>query len=135
MNNQKIGKEFEQEWIDHIRSLGMWVHFMQPAPDGSQPFDVIAIDDRYGYPVVSAYDCKTLSGKRFPLDRVEDNQRLAFEALNRKGVHNTYFVIKTKTAIYLIPSQEAIVRKDMGEKSIALEDQYAYLYFKQGNDQ
>lgn len=135
MNNKKIGTEFEQEWIDHLQSLGMWAHFMQPAADGSQPFDVMAIDDKYGYPIVFAYDCKTLSGKRFPLDRVEDNQRLAFEALNRKGVGNTFFVVKTKTAIYTIPSQEAIARKDLGEKSIALGDQYAYIYFEQINDQ
>lgn len=135
MNNQKIGKEFEQEWIEHLQSLGMWAHFMHPAPDGSQPFDVLAIDDKYGYPINYAYDCKTLSrGNHFPLDRVEDNQRLAFEALNRKGVHNTYFVIKTKTGIYLIPSQEAITRKDLGEKSIALGDQYAYIHFKQSAD-
>ena len=135
MNNQKIGKAFEQEWIDHLQSLGMWAHFMNPAADGSQPFDVLAIDDSYGYPVVYAFDCKTLSGKRFPLDRVEDNQRLAFEALNRKGVSNTFFVIKTKTAIYRITSQEAITRKDLGEKSIALGDQYVYLYLEQDDNQ
>lgn len=133
-NNQKIGKAFELEWMDHLASLGMWVHFMQPAPDGSQPFDVMAIDDRYGIPTVYAYDCKTLSSTRFPLSRIEDNQRLAFESLNRRGVHNTYFVIKNKTAIYLVPSQEAITLKDMGEKSILLGDSYAYLYLKQDND-
>lgn len=133
-NNQKIGKAFEHEWMEHLASLGMWVHFMQPAPDGSQPFDVLAIDDRYGFPIVYAYDCKTLNGTRFPLSRVEDNQQLAFESLNRRGVDKTYFVIKTKTAIYRIPSQEVIFRKNAGEKSIPLGDSYAYLYFKQDNN-
>ena len=133
--NQKIGKEFEQEWMDHLASRGMWVHFMQPAPDGSQPFDVIAIDDRYGVTTVYAYDCKTLSGNRFPLSRVEDNQRLAFESLNRKGVDKTFFVIKNKTAIYCLPSQEVIFRKDSGEKSILLGDYHAYMYLEQDDNQ
>lgn len=133
-NNQQIGKTFEQEWMDHLASKGMWVHFMHPAPDGSQPFDVISVDNSYGYTNVCAWDCKTESGKRFPLSRVEDNQRLAFEALNAHGAHNTYFVIKTSKAIYIISSQEAISRKDAGEKSILLEDKYVYMYLEQDDN-
>ena len=127
-NNQKIGKTFEQEWMEHLYSLGMWVHFMHPSPDGSQPFDVIALNNTYGDPIVYAYDCKTLSGKRFPLSRVEDNQAMAYKSLNEHGVHNTYFVIKTETAIHLIPSQEVLCYKEAGEKSIPLEDRYVYMY-------
>ena len=134
MNNQKNGKTFEQEWLDHLRSLGKWAHFMHPAPDGSQPFDVLAIDDTYGHPIVSAFDCKTLSGKRFPLNRVEDNQEMAFKCLNAHGVHNTYFVIKASDEIYLFPSQYVLDKKEAGEKSIALEDRYAYIHFKQSTD-
>lgn len=129
-NNQEIGKTFEQEWIDHLYSKGMWVHFMQPAPDGSQPFDVLAVDDYYGEATVYAYDCKTLSGKRFPISRAEDNQIMAFKQLNAHGVHNTYFVIKTSKAIHLIPSQTVNAYIEAGEKSIPLEDKYVYLYFK-----
>ena len=133
-NNQKIGKTFEQEWMDHLASKGMWVHFMHPAPDGSQPFDVLAVDDPYGEATVYAYDCKTLSGNRFPLKRAEDNQILAFRALNRKKVTNTYFVIKTQHAIHLIPSQEVEHYIDKGEKSIHLENRYVYMYLEQDND-
>lgn len=133
-NNQQIGKSFEQEWIEHLRSLGMWVHFMQPAPDGSQPFDVLSIDNTYGESIVFAWDCKTLSGKRFPLSRIEDNQEMAFKSLNAHGVHNTYFVIKTSTAIHLIPSQEVIAYKEAGEKSIPLEDKYVYKYLEQNHN-
>lgn len=132
-NNQKVGKTFEQEWLDHLYSLGMWAHFMHPAPDGSQPFDIIAINDYYGEATVYAYDCKTLSGKRFPLNREEDNQEMAFKALNEHGVHNTYFVVKTKEAIHLIPSQEVTAYKEAGEKSIPLEDRYVYMRIKQDN--
>lgn len=130
VNNQKIGKTFEQEWLEHLYSRGMWAHFMHPAPDGSQPFDVIALDNTYGEPIVYAYDCKTLKGNRFPLSRVEDNQAMAFKSLNEHGVHNTYFVIKTEAAIHLIPSQEVLCYKEAGEKSILLEDKYVYMRIK-----
>ena len=129
-NNQKIGKTFEQEWLEHLYSLGMWAHFMHPGPDGSQPFDILALDNRYGEPTVYAYDCKTLKGNRFPLSRAEDNQLLAFKSLNSKGVHNTYFVIKTPAAIHLIPSQEVESYIESGEKSIPLEDKYVHIHIK-----
>lgn len=130
INNQKIGKTFEQEWIEHLYSLGIWAHFMHPAPDGSQPFDIIAINNAYGVPIVCAYDCKTVKGNRFSLNRVEDNQALAFMRLNAHGVHNTYFVIRTDDKIYLLQSQEVIDRKSTGEKSILLEDKYVYMDIK-----
>lgn len=129
-NNQKIGKAFEQEWLDYLYSKGMWAHFLQPAPDGSQPFDILAIDNAYGEAIVYAYDCKTLKGNRFSLSREEDNQEMAFKSLNEHGVHNTYFVIKTDKAIHLIPSQEVTARKEAGDKSILLEDNYVYMYLK-----
>lgn len=132
-NNQKIGKAFEQEWLEHLYSRGMWAHFMNPAPDGSQPFDIIATDDTYGHPIVSAFDCKTLSGKRFPLNRVEDNQEMSFKCLNAHGIHNTYFVVKTDNTIYLFPSQYIFDKKNAGEKSIPLEDKYVYMHLKQDN--
>lgn len=130
--NQKKGKTFEQEWIDYLYSHGMWVHYIQPAPDGSQPFDVIAVKDG----VVYAFDCKTLKGKRFPLNRIEDNQQAAFESLNKQWVFDTYFVIKTDDNFaHVVPSQEAIHLKMAGVKSIDVTRmEYACICIKQDND-
>lgn len=131
MNNQKRGKTFEQEWVEYLRSLGYWTHFMQPSPDGSQPFDVLAI---YGNKVL-AFDCKTLDGKRFPLSRIEDNQRLAFEALNNVGVTHTYFVVKIDDTAYIVPSQDAIAALDNGVRGIdVIGGLYASIHFKQDAD-
>ena len=50
---------------------------------GAQPFDVIAVNDKF----VRCFDCKVLTSRksgRFPLDRIEDNQWLAFEAFEQK---------------------------------------------------
>lgn len=132
ITNQKKGKTFEQEWVEYLYSHGMWVHYIQPSPDGSQPFDVIAVKDG----VVYAFDCKTLKGKRFPLNRIEDNQQAAFESLNKQWVFNTYFAIKTDDNVaHVVPSQRAIHSKTAGVKSIDVtEECYASIYIKQDND-
>ena len=49
-----------------------------PKSINGQPFDIIAAKKG----IVYAYDCKTNKGKRFRLDRIEDNQELAFGKFN-----------------------------------------------------
>ena len=124
-NNQERGKDLEQRFMKYLRSLGYWVHFMHPAPDGSQPFDIIACKGcvNTGQAVLHAFDCKTLKGKRFPLDRVEDNQRMAFQLLNSKGIHNTYFIIESEeNLVHIVPSQSVEQAIQEGRKSISLEE-------------
>ena len=132
MNNQQRGKEFEKKFIKWLSRCGCWAHFMNPAPDGSQPFDIIALAPTItpGCAVVHAFDCKTLDGDRFPLSRIEENQEMAFTALNRIGVHNTYFVIDCGNNLCrLIPSQAAIEAKKKGKKSIMV-DGYESFYIE-----
>lgn len=121
MNNQQKGKDLEKRFMGYLSKQGFWVHFLHPAPDGSQPFDIIAIRKIYECTQVCAFDCKTLAGHRFPLDRAEDNQLAAFELLNRKGVHNTYFVVEIEQgSVYYVPSQHVSAMKKDGAKSIDL---------------
>lgn len=131
-NNQQRGKDFENRFIAYLSRQGYWAHFMHPAPDGSQPFDIIACKGagNQGLVNVVAFDCKTLVGEtRFPLDRAENNQRTAFQLLNRKGIHNTYFVIEIEENIVsIVPSQDVEKAIRDGKKSIKLEGQYcAYI--------
>lgn len=122
LNNKKIGSDFENRFCEYLRRNGYWVHFMNPAPNGSQPFDILAVKGlQNGMAIVCAFDCKTLKGDRFPLGRIEDNQEMAFAHLNNCGVHNTYFAIeREKNKVIYLPSQEAIKAKENGEKSIDL---------------
>ena len=116
-NNQQRGKDLEKRFMNYLSRQGFWVHFMNPAPDGSQPFDIIACKDSTVY----AFDCKTLDGDRFPLNRIEDNQRTAFQLMNKKGNYLTYFVIEVeKDVVKFIPSMtlEKIIRE--GKKSIEM---------------
>lgn len=128
-NNQERGRDLEKRFMSYLYKQGFWVHFMHPAPDGSQPFDIIAIrsvkENVWGSVQVCAFDCKTLEGDRFPFDRVEDNQKTAFQVLNKRGVHNTYFVVEIGlNRVILIPSQyiEELIQK--GEKSLKIEEEY-----------
>ena len=78
MNNKSLGSKFEKDFAEYLSIKGCWVHFIEGAAHtGAQPCDIIAIkNDR-----VQLYDCKTLNNKNgiFPLSRVEENQRLAFQ--------------------------------------------------------
>ena len=114
-NNQQKGRDFENRYIQYLSRQGFWAHFMHPAPDGSQPFDIIACKES----MVCAFDCKTLDDHRFPLDRAEDNQMTSFEMLNRRGIHNTYFVVEiAENRVCLIPSQYVADLKRAGQKSL-----------------
>lgn len=118
-NNQQRGKDLENRFIMYLQREGFWAHFMHPAPDGSQPFDVIACKGGITY----AFDCKTLKGKRFSLNRAEDNQKMAFQLLNSKGIHNTYFIIESEEdLVHIVPSQSVEQAIQEGRKSIPLEE-------------
>lgn len=117
-HNQQRGKDFEHRFMDFLSRNGFWVHFITPAPDGSQPFDIIACKDGIAY----AFDCKTLCRKSFPLSRVEDNQRTAFQLMNKKRNYLTYFVIEVEeNRVRIVPSQSVEKAIQAGMKSIVLE--------------
>ena len=96
------GREFEKYVVDWLNDKGFWVHRMAESNTGSQPFDVIALNDYNVY----AFDCKVISTKRpyFPFSRVEENQRLAFEKLIKsyKGNIRVGFLIYYEGDMYFI---------------------------------
>lgn len=99
MNNKQLGTEWEQDFCDMLAGQGYWVHFMSPDNRGAQPFDVIAVKAGEAY----AYDCKTCAANWFSMDRLEDNQVMAFEKWIRCGNTNPNIAVLHKNKIYLIP--------------------------------
>lgn len=97
MNNKKIGTQFEQEFCNLLAQHGYWVHFITPDRTGSQPFDVIAVRDGKAY----AIDCKTCSKPYFGIDRLEDNQILAFERWLACGNSEPLIAIKHDDEVYI----------------------------------
>ena len=98
MNNKKIGTEFECEFVQMLANRGYWVHFINPDRTGSQPFDVIAVKNGRAY----AFDCKTCSTKRFSIDRLEDNQVLAFEKWISCGNTQPMIAIKYRNQVKIV---------------------------------
>lgn len=78
--------------MELLAKKGYWVTFLEgKANIGSQPCDIIAIRRDY----TELYDCKTLANKNglFPISRIEENQRLAFQKLRKCRNHKTIFAL------------------------------------------
>lgn len=129
-NNQKIGAEFEQKFCQYFFRQGFWAHFLVPRADGSQPFDILLIKDGKAI----AIDCKTIEGKRFPLDRIETNQESAFCLMEHCGNTDNYFALKiSEQEIILVPAQDLICRKQQNQKSVEiteLKETYGIIHFE-----
>lgn len=123
------GPEFQKKFCEWLRERGYWALDIPRSKSGSQPFDVIAMKSRTLKSNMSiACDCKVISGKqmRFPLERVEVNQWLAFDAISRKTkAFACIAVFHAKSEqLYIIPYYELKVAKDAERPSILLLDKY-----------
>lgn len=81
MNNKQRGTAFERRMCEKLAEKGFWVHFISPDMRGAQPFDLIFAKD--GQTFVA--DCKTSDDYMFRVNRLEDNQVLAFNKWLRCG--------------------------------------------------
>lgn len=90
-NNKRLGNAFEQHMCELLRRGGFWVHFMSESKLGSQPFDILAASGAYAF----AIECKTVreGAKSFPLSRLEENQRLAFDQWRKKTIFPAFIAI------------------------------------------
>lgn len=98
MNNKKLGTEFENRMCDLLKDAGWWVHFIEPKPNGAQPFDIIAV--KCGRAI--ALDCKTSASNRFSISRLEENQRLAFDKWLKCGNEMPMVAVEYEEEVYLI---------------------------------
>ena len=119
MNNKKIGTAFEKQMCELFSQNGFWVHFISPDSRGSQPFDVIAVKN--GHAVV--FDCKTCKDHIFRIDRLEDNQIMAFEKWIACGNSAPFVAIEHETAVYMIDYLR--LKK---EKKIDLREEMVYTW-------
>ena len=98
MNNKLLGTQFEHEVCDKLKRAGWWTHFLSPDKRGAQPFDIIAVKDG----VAVAIDCKTSASPIFTIDRLEDNQELAFEMWRLCGNSEPFLLVKYEGEIYRV---------------------------------
>lgn len=116
MNNKIIGNKFENDVAKKLCFLGCWV---SPFPGNnhtnSQPADLITcIDD-----VPALIDCKTLNNKNglFPLNRIEENQRLCYKRWKECGNQDYYLVILWNNNVYFVSLDDI----DFSKKSYDLK--------------
>ena len=119
LNNKNIGDKFEKDFIEYLSKKGYWVHFLErKANIGSQPCDLIAIKRD----ITSFYDCKTLANKNglFPINRIEENQRLAFKKLRKCKNYTTVFALAIlwQEYVYIIDFDDI----DFSTKSFNVKD-------------
>ena len=115
VGNKGIGTAFEKEVCALLTSKGYWVHFIVPDIRGAQPFDIIAVKDGKAL----AIDCKTCVAGRFNMNRLEDNQIMAFEHWLRCGNDMPMVFVKHDDQVYVIPYEDIIT-----EKSVKFERRY-----------
>ena len=119
MNNKILGNKFEKDFCEFLANKKYWVHFIEGASHtGAQPCDIIAI--KKDFPEL--YDCKTLNNKSglFPISRIEENQRLAYERIRECGNPETIFslAILWNNNLYYIDFDDI----DFNKKSIDLKE-------------
>ena len=98
MNNKKLGTQFERETVAWLSEHGFWAHFITPDERGAQPFDIIASINNYP----AAIDCKTSVRPIFPIVRLEDNQKLAFDKWLACGNKEALLFVKHKGTVYSV---------------------------------
>ena len=100
MNNKKLGTDFEREVVQIFKHNGYWTHFLSPDVRGAQPFDIIAVKDDEAI----AVECKTLTDSKryFTIDRLEENQIMAFEFWRKCGNTKALIAVKHKGQIFFI---------------------------------
>ena len=98
MNNKKLGTAFERYVCQMLAQKGYWVHFITPDARGAQPFDVIAAKNRRTY----AIDCKTCISKTFNINRLEENQKAAFDRWMNCGNNWPVIVIEHDNKVYVV---------------------------------
>ena len=98
ISNKRIGTEFEKEFCAFLASRGYWVHFISPAPNGGQPFDIIAVKGGRAW----CYDCKTSKKRVFGIERLEENQKMAFERWMKCGNTVPRIAVKYENKVYIV---------------------------------
>lgn len=123
INNKILGSTFEKDFAEFLSKKNFWVHYIEgTAHIGSQPCDIVAIKRDFPH----LYDCKTLNNKNglFPISRIEENQRLAYEKVRTCRNPQTIFALAIlwNNDLYIVDFDDI----DFDKKSIDLKKQGPY---------
>ena len=113
MTNKASGNKFEEELAQKLFEEGFWVHRLTQNSAG-QPADIIAVKDGKAYLI----DAKVCESDRFPLSRVEGNQRSSMVLWSESGNGAGWFAILMNGEVYMLSHFVILNTERLGEKSI-----------------
>ena len=115
------GSEFEKRFCKWLSDRGYWALNIPRSKAGQQPFDVVAMNGNF----VIVADCKVISGSniRFPLERIEDNQWLAFDKVSKrtKAFPCIACYMPKYDEMFIIPYFELAIARENKQSSISLD--------------
>lgn len=115
MSNKKDGSAFEREFAEKLSANGYWVHLLRDNQNG-QPFDLIAVRDGKAY----AIDCKDCTSEKFPLSRIEENQKTAMGLWMECGNNEPMFALRFPSQkIRLLKYSDAMDLEEIGIKALS----------------
>lgn len=97
-SNKSLGTSYEELFARKLFERGFWVHLFRQTEDG-QPADLIACRNGRAF----LFDCKACSSGKFPLSRVEENQKLAMTEFVQRGNEESWFALQVDGNDYLLP--------------------------------
>lgn len=94
------GKKFEQDLCNFFANKHYYVIYNEKSINQSQPFDILIMRDNIAF----AIECKNLENNSglFPLNRIEENQLLAFKRFSECRNHNFILAILWNDNVYFI---------------------------------
>ena len=114
------GKQAEQFVSGFLSARGAWVGEFKKGVNGTQPFDLIIIDQKYTI-CADVKHCKT---NRFDFDRIEENQEQALsfiDGLGNKRVKCGVLVVYEAEIYYVSHSAIKLAQLE-GKKSVTVTD-------------
>jgi Holliday junction resolvase len=100
LKSYKVGEKFEKELCKFFANRNYYVIYNNKGVSGAQCFDMLIIRDN----VCFAIECKNLENKNgiFNIDRVEENQLLAYKRFLECRNHNFVLAILWNDNVYIV---------------------------------
>lgn len=97
MTNKKLGNDFEADLCEMLAKEGFWVHNFTQNQAG-QPADIIAVKNGNAYLI----DAKVCSDNKFPLSRIEENQKNSMELWRDCKNGTGWFAILIEDEVFMM---------------------------------
>ena len=119
MTNKKLGNDFESELCKMLFDAGFWAHKFTQNQAG-QPADIIAVKNKTPFII----DAKVCSGNKFPLLRIEENQRSSMDLWHecKNGTGWFAFLIDDDVLMMAYTNIKSIEADQSGKSTLTLSD-------------